>query len=85
MAETLPGFVVTNWIGLLAPAGTPPEIVEKWNAEVTRIMQAKEIQARLVNEGASFKPMTPAAYGAFVQSEIAKWAPVVRASGARAD
>jgi tripartite-type tricarboxylate transporter receptor subunit TctC len=85
VAETLPGFVVTNWIGLLAPAGTPPEIVQRWNAEVTRIMQAKEIQARLVNEGASFKPMTPPEYGAFVQSEIAKWAPVVRASGARAD
>jgi tripartite-type tricarboxylate transporter receptor subunit TctC len=48
-------------------------------------MQSKEIQARLLNEGASFKPMTPDQFGAFVKEEIAKWAPVVRASGARVD
>ena len=85
VSETLPGFVVTNWIGLLAPAGTPPEIVQKWNAEVVRIMQSKEIQARLLNEGARFPAMTPAEFSAFVKEEIAKWAPVVKASGARAD
>jgi tripartite-type tricarboxylate transporter receptor subunit TctC len=83
--ETLPGFVVTNWIALFAAAGTPPEIVQKWNAEVNRIMQAKEIQARLLAEGASFRPMTPAEFGAFVKAEIEKWAPVVKASGARVD
>jgi tripartite-type tricarboxylate transporter receptor subunit TctC len=83
--ETLPGFVVTNWIALFAAAGTPPEIVQKWNAEVNRIMQAKEIQARLLTEGASFRPMTPAEFGAFVKAEIEKWAPVVKASGARVD
>jgi tripartite-type tricarboxylate transporter receptor subunit TctC len=85
VAETLPGFVVTNWIALFAAAGTPPEIVQKWNAEVNRIMQAKEIQARLLTEGASFRPMAPAEFGAFVKAEIEKWAPVVKASGARVD
>jgi tripartite-type tricarboxylate transporter receptor subunit TctC len=85
VAETLPGFVVVNWIGLFAPAGTPPDIVQRWNVEVTRIMQSKELQPRLVGEGARFPAMTPAEYAAFVKDEIAKWAPVVKASGARAD
>jgi len=48
-------------------------------------MQSPEIQARLPNEGARFIPMTPEQFGAFVKSEIAKWAPVVKASGARVD
>ena len=81
----LPGFEVNNWIGLFAPAGTPPEIVRRWNAEVTRIMQSPEIQARLLNEGARFSPNTPEQFAAFVKSEIAKWAPIVKASGARVD
>ena len=81
----LPGFAVTNWIGLFAPARTPPEIVERWNAETLKIMRAPEMQARLLNEGARFIPMTPAEFAAFVKNEIAKWAPVVKASGARVD
>jgi tripartite-type tricarboxylate transporter receptor subunit TctC len=85
IGESLPGFEVNNWIGLFAPAGTPPEIVRRWNAEVTRIMQSPDIQARLPNEGARFTPKTPEQFSAFVKSEIAKWAPVVKASGARVD
>ncbi|HUN69105.1 MAG TPA: tripartite tricarboxylate transporter substrate binding protein [Burkholderiales bacterium] len=85
VAETLPGFEVNNWVGLFAPAGTPPEIVGRLNGEVQKFMQSKEITARLTNEGARFIPMTPEQFGAFVKAEIAKWAPVLRASGARAD
>jgi tripartite-type tricarboxylate transporter receptor subunit TctC len=85
IAESLPGFEVNNWIGLFAPAGTPPDIVRRWNGEVTRIMQSPEIRARLPNEGARFSPNSPEQFGAFVKSEIAKWAPVVKASGARVD
>jgi tripartite-type tricarboxylate transporter receptor subunit TctC len=81
----LPGFAVTNWVGFFAPAGTPPDIVRRWNAETHKVMQTPEMQARLLNEGARFIPMTPEEFGAFVKSEIAKWAPVVRASGARVD
>jgi len=85
VAESLPGFEVNNWIGLFAPAGTPPEIVRRWNGEVMRVMQSPEIQARLPNEGAKFVPNTPDQFAAFVKAEIAKWAPVVKASGARVD
>ncbi len=85
VAETLPGFVVNNWVGLFAPAGTPPEIVSRLNAETRKFMQSKEIAARLASEGARFVPMTPDQFGVFVKAEVAKWAPVVKASGARAD
>jgi tripartite-type tricarboxylate transporter receptor subunit TctC len=81
----LPGFAVTNWVGFFAPAKTPPDIVQRWNAETLKIMQTPEMQARLVNEGARFIPMSPEQFAAFVKSEIAKWAPVVKASGARVD
>lgn len=81
----LPGFDVTNWIGLFAPAGTPADIVRKLNAEVLRTMQAPDMQARLAGEGARFVATTPQQFGAYVKAEIGKWAPVVKASGARAD
>jgi tripartite-type tricarboxylate transporter receptor subunit TctC len=85
VGESLRGFEVNNWIALFAPAGTPADIVKRWNGEVQRIMQSAEIQARLPNEGARFIPMTPEQFGAFQKNEIAKWAPVVKASGARVD
>ena len=81
----LPGFDVTNWIALFAPAGTPAEVVRRWNAEVLRVMQGPVMQARLVNEGARFYVTTPQQLGAYVKAEITKWAPVVKASGAKAD
>jgi len=85
IGESLKGFEVNNWIGLFAPAGTPPEIVRRWNAAVTRIMLSPEIQARLPGEGAKFSANTPEQFAGFVKAEIAKWAPVVKASGARVD
>jgi len=85
VGETLPGFEVNNWVGLLAPAGTPNDIVRKWNVEVNRIMTGADIKQRLPVEGARYSPNTPEEFGAFIKSEIAKWAPVVKASGARVD
>jgi tripartite-type tricarboxylate transporter receptor subunit TctC len=52
---------------------------------MNRFMQTPEIQKRLITEGARFTPNTPDQFGAFVKSEMAKWAPVVKASGARVD
>jgi tripartite-type tricarboxylate transporter receptor subunit TctC len=83
--EIIPGFEVINWIGLFAPAGTPPEIVRRLNTEVLRIMQSRDIEARLPGEGARFTPSSPEQFREFVRKEIAKWAPVVKASGAKAD
>ena len=81
VAETLPGFAVNNWIGLFAPAGTPPEIVNKLNAEVMRIMQTPEAQKRMTNEGARFTKNTPEEFAQFVRDEAAKWARVLSEAG----
>jgi tripartite-type tricarboxylate transporter receptor subunit TctC len=75
------GFEVINWIGLFAPAGTPPEIVARWNAEVQKVMGSPEVKARLVTEGSSFKPTTPEQFAAFVRSEADKWAKLIPEMG----
>ncbi len=59
VAESLPGFEVSNWIGLFGPAGMSPAIVSRLNAEVRKIMRSAEIQKRLDSEGAKFIPMSP--------------------------
>ena len=81
----LAGFEVTNWIGVFAPAGTPPDIVAKLNAEIVQIMRLPEIQPRLDNEGARFTCNTPDELAAFQKSEIAKWSKVINESGVRVD
>jgi len=85
VAATLPGFEVTNWVGIFAPAGTPADVIAKLNAEIMRIMKLPEVQMRLDNEGAKFTPNTPAEFGAFQKSEIAKWAKVIKESGVHVD
>ena len=86
MAESgLAGFDISTWFGLLAPAGTPPEIVAKWNAEVTKILNAPEMRERLNAQGAEPTPTTPAEFAAFIQREIPKYARIVKASGAKVD
>jgi len=81
----LKGFEVNNWTGVFATAGTPSAVVSKLNAEVQRIMKLPEVQSRLAGEGLRFEPTTPEQFSAFVKAELTKWAPVVKASGAKAD
>jgi len=78
VAESLPGFEVSNWIGLFAPAGTPPEIVARLNAEVQKIMRSPEIEKRLETEGAKFIATTPQSFAAFQRAEADKWAGAIR-------
>ena len=81
VAETLPGFDVSNWIGIFAPAGTPKPIINKLNAEIIKIMQQPAVQKRLETEGAKFKPMTPEAFGAFQKNEALKWSKTIKDAG----
>jgi tripartite-type tricarboxylate transporter receptor subunit TctC len=81
VSETLPGFDVSNWIGIFAPNGTPPSIVSKLNTEIVKVMQQPNVQKRLDTEGAKFKVMTPEAFGAFQKNEAQKWAKTIRDSG----
>jgi len=81
MSETLPGFDVKNWIGLFAPAGTPPAIVKKLNAEVGKIMQQPAVQKKLESEGAKYYVMSPEAFGAFQKKESARWGKIIKSAG----
>jgi tripartite-type tricarboxylate transporter receptor subunit TctC len=86
MAEAgLPGFDITTWYGLMAPAATPPAIVAKWNAEVTKILSTPEVRERLAAQGAEAAPTTPDQFAAFIKAEIPKYARIVKASGAKVD
>ena len=81
----LKGFEVNSWSGILAPAGTPGEIVTRLNTEIARIIRQKETRERLYSFGAEPIDNTPAEFAAYISSEIAKWAKVVKAAGIRVD
>ena len=81
----LPGFAVSNWIGLFAPAGTSPEIVKRLNAEVLKIMQSPEVVKRLESEGAKFLPMTAEQFADFQKAELLKWGKAIREAGIKAE
>jgi len=81
ISETLPGFDVKNWIGLFAPAGTPPEIVKKLHAEVSKIMQQPAVQKKLESEGAKYYAMSPEAFGSFQKKEAARWGRIIKSAG----
>jgi tripartite-type tricarboxylate transporter receptor subunit TctC len=81
----LPGFEASNWFGLMAPAGTPPEIVTRLNAEAAKALQAPEVREKLAALGFEIQSSTPQAFTALLKSETEKWAKVIKASGARAE
>jgi tripartite-type tricarboxylate transporter receptor subunit TctC len=81
----VPGFDATQWYGIVAPAGTPKEIVTKLNAEIRKIMQSKEMLDRLNTEGAIAAAGTPEEFGAYIKKEITRWAAVVKAAGMKTD
>ena len=79
----VPGYEATIWLGIMAPAGTPPEIVAKLNTEIGRIIARPAIREAWARQGAVPMTMTPAAFTAYLQGDIDKWAKVVEKSGAR--
>ncbi len=80
VAETVPGFEVTSWQGIFAPAGTPHAIVEKLNTEIVKILKPDEMQDRLKSLGMQFTAMTPAQFATFQKAEVEKWGQVVKAA-----
>jgi tripartite-type tricarboxylate transporter receptor subunit TctC len=82
----LPGYEVTGWYGLVAPAGTPRDIVNRLHADITKALARDDVMQVLAASGLeSVAPNTPEEFTAFLEAEISKWAKVVKASGARAD
>ena len=80
-----PGYEVENWYGVLAPAGTPKEIVSKLNTEIVKLLKAKDVRELLNNQGFEILQSTPEEFAAFSKTELVKWAKLVKLSGAKAD
>ena len=81
----LPGFDAVSWFALFAPANTPKPIVDKWAAEVRRVLKLPDVARRLADNGLEPVGSTPEELAAYQKAEITKWAKVVKDSGARAD
>ncbi|MBI3532180.1 MAG: tripartite tricarboxylate transporter substrate binding protein [Burkholderiales bacterium] len=80
MAESgYKGFEADQWYGVVAPAGTPREVVLKLNAQINQALSSPELKTRLQSEGAVAMPTTPEAFGALIAREIVRWRPVVQA------
>jgi len=80
-----PGFEVSGWYGMLAPAGSPRDAVALLNAEIVKALKLPDVAERLTADGAVAVGNTPDEFGAYIKAEILKWAPVIKASGAIAD
>jgi tripartite-type tricarboxylate transporter receptor subunit TctC len=81
----LPGFETSVWFGLVAPAGTPREIVERLNREAVRALAAPELKSQFAAQGIDTMGGTPEQFAAYIREETGKWARVVQASGAKID
>jgi len=85
IGETVPGYEVTNWFGILVPRGTPRAIVVRINADLNQALKAGDLKGLLNAQGADAAGGTPEEFAAIIRRDFAKWAKVVKDSGARAD
>ena len=86
MAESgVPGFDISTWFGIMAPAGTPPDVIAKWNTDLVKVLNSPDMRERMTAQGAEAAPDTPAEFSAFIARELAKYARIVKASGAKVD
>jgi tripartite-type tricarboxylate transporter receptor subunit TctC len=81
----LPGFDATGWFGIVVPAKTPAQIVQRLNAEIEAALKRAEVRDRLIAAGAEPAPSNPDQFAQLIRTEIPKWAEVIKASGARPD
>jgi tripartite-type tricarboxylate transporter receptor subunit TctC len=84
-AAGLKGFEASSWFGLMAPAGTPVDIINRVQQEVAKSLNTPAIKEKMLAQGAIPSGNTPAQFLAFIESEHKKWAQVVKASGAKVD
>ncbi len=81
----VPGYEATIWLGVVAPKGTPPAIVNRLNAEITKIVNRPEVRSDWGKQGAAAMTMTPDAFGKYIAEDIVKWERIVKISGAKPD
>ena len=85
IAETVPGYDVVNWFGIVAPAGTPAAIITRVNGELNKALNTAQIKDRLRAQGADAAGGSADEFARVIRADFAKWANVVRESGARVD
>ena len=85
VAETVPGYEATIWLGIVAPKGTPPAIVTRLNAEITKIVRRPDVRRDWAAQGAVAMTMTPDEFGKYISDDIVKWERIVKISGAKPD
>ena len=81
----VPGYAAVNWYGLLAPAGTPKAIIDRLNKEMVAALGSPDVAEGLKSRGIDATPSSPAAFAAFIRAENAKWSPIIRQSGIKAE
>jgi len=81
----VPGYEATIWLGLMAPKGTPPAIVSRLNAEIAKIVARPDVRDEWARQGATAMTMNPEEFARYMNDDIAKWARIVKISGAKAD
>jgi tripartite-type tricarboxylate transporter receptor subunit TctC len=84
-ASGIKNFEADQWYGVVTPAGTPNEIITKLNAKINEVLGSNELRTRLNNEGAIATPSTPAVFSRLIESEIARWKPVMSSGRVKAD
>ena len=90
VAETVPGYIGTLWIGLFAPAGVPPDVLARLQDGMAKTLASKDLREKLEHQGVELagsaeKPVTPEQFAALLSDDIAKWARIVKTSGASVD
>jgi tripartite-type tricarboxylate transporter receptor subunit TctC len=85
IAETVPGYTVTGWLGFGAPKGTPPEIIERLNREINTALANPAVKTRMAELGSDIFTSSPAEFGELIADDTEKWASVVKHAGLKAD
>ena len=81
----VPGYELAVWFGVLAPAGTPRDIVARLNAEIVKALNSPDVKDRFARQGVEVRTSTPEQFGEFLRAEVARWAKVIQDAGIKAD
>lgn len=81
----VPGYEQTAWFGVLAPAGTPRDIINRYNTEIVKVLNSADVRERFAKQGVEVKTTTPEEFGTFLRSEVARWGKVIKDAGIKSD
>lgn len=81
----VPGYELAVWFGVLAPAGTPRDIIGRLNTEIVKVLNSTDVKDRFAKQGVEVRTSTPEQFGEFVHAEVGRWAKVVQDANIRAD